>query len=91
MERRHTALLAGLVLLVVHGCGREPAVTGLREIELAVLEDKIRGGWAGQMIGVSFGAPTEFQYLGRIIPEENLPQWRPEMVRGALEDRKSVV
>ncbi len=56
-----------------------------REIELAVLEDKIRGGWAGQMVGVSFGAPTEFQYLGRIIPQQDLPEWRPEMVRGALD------
>ena len=31
--------------------------------QLSVLEDKIRGGWAGQMIGVSFGEPTEFRYL----------------------------
>jgi hypothetical protein len=51
---------------------------------LSVLEDKIRGGWAGQMIGVSFGAPTEFQYMGQIIPEEDLPQWRPEMVAETL-------
>ncbi|MFN8581644.1 MAG: ADP-ribosylglycohydrolase family protein [Gemmatimonadaceae bacterium] len=49
------------------------------------LEDKIRGGWAGQMIGVSFGAPTEFQYLGRIIPEDSLPTWQPDMVKDALD------
>jgi hypothetical protein len=49
------------------------------------LEDKIRGGWAGQMIGVSFGAPTEFRYLGTIVPEEDLPKWRPEMVKDALD------
>jgi hypothetical protein len=51
---------------------------------LSVLEDKIRGGWAGQMIGVSFGEPTEFRYLGEIIPEEDLPEWRPEMVASTL-------
>ena len=31
---------------------------GGRRLSRAVLEDKIRGGWAGQMIGVSYGAPT---------------------------------
>jgi hypothetical protein len=54
-------------------------------IPVSRLEDKIRGGWAGQMIGVSFGAPTEFRYLGTIVPEEDLPKWRPEMVRNALD------
>ncbi len=60
------------------------AATSMAEIDLVVLEDKIRGGWAGQMIGVSYGAPTEFRHLGRIIPEEDLPEWQPEMVRGAI-------
>ena len=26
------------------------------------LLDKIKGGWAGQTIGVVFGAPTEFKF-----------------------------
>jgi hypothetical protein len=56
-----------------------------RSIELSDLEDKIRGGWAGQMIGVSYGFPTEFRYLGQIIPEEELPEWSPEMVKGTLD------
>lgn len=53
-------------------------------ISLEVLEDKIRGGWAGQMIGVSFGAPTEFRYLARTIPENELPVWTSDLVAGAL-------
>jgi len=52
---------------------------------LATLEDKIRGGWAGQIIGVSFGAPTEFHYLGEIAPEDALPTWHPEMVENAID------
>lgn len=55
-----------------------------REITVSGLRDKIAGGWAGQMIGVSFGAPTEFRALGRII-EEELPAWKPERVRNALD------
>ncbi len=31
-----------------------------------VLRDKIRGAWAGQMIGVTYGAATEFKSRGRI-------------------------
>lgn len=37
------------------------------------------------MIGVSFGAPTEFRFLGQIVPEAALPVWRPDMVRNALD------
>src|SRR3990172_3123419 len=55
---------------------------GVRKISLQTLEDKIRGGWAGQMIGVSFGAPTEFRSNGKII-HGNLP-WTPVRVSNAL-------
>ena len=37
-----------------------------RTITKAALEDRIRGGWAGKMIGVSYGAPTEFRSNGPI-------------------------
>jgi hypothetical protein len=39
---------------------------GSRELSRAVLLDKIRGAWAGQMIGVSYGAATEFRYNARL-------------------------
>jgi hypothetical protein len=39
----------------------------VRTISRKVFEDKVRGGWAGQMIGVSFGASTEFKSNGKII------------------------
>jgi len=78
--------IAGLVFIVVLAPAGCEQAQGTYETEpLSVLEDKIRGGWAGQMIGVSFGAPTEFRYLGEIIPEEELPTWRPEMVAGTLD------
>jgi hypothetical protein len=54
-----------------------------RRLSRAALEDKVRGGWAGQMIGVSFGAPTEFKSNGRIIEGEIA--WRPEQVRNAID------
>jgi hypothetical protein len=54
-----------------------------RRISLADLRDKIEGGWAGQMIGVSFGAPTEFRYRGKII-EDGLPKWTADRVSNAI-------
>lgn len=30
-----------------------------------VLQDKIRGAWAGQVIGCTYGGPTEFKYSDR--------------------------
>jgi ADP-ribosylglycohydrolase len=55
-----------------------------RRIPLAELRDRIAGGWAGQMIGVSFGAPTEFRSLAKII-EGPLPEWKPGNVAGAID------
>lgn len=40
-----------------------------------VLMDKIKGGWAGQTIGVTYGGPTEFRYLKRIIPDSISIHW----------------
>jgi len=56
-----------------------------RTIGRAELRDKIEGGWAGQMIGVSYGAPTEFRFRGQIIPPERLPAWKPEMISNSLD------
>ncbi|UCG86566.1 MAG: ADP-ribosylglycohydrolase family protein [Gemmatimonadota bacterium] len=78
-------LPAGLALLIVLGTA-SCAGNGDEEktMSLSRLEDKIRGGWAGQMIGVSFGEPTEFRYLGELVPEEALPEWRPERIVSTL-------
>ena len=55
----------------------------IRHITRTSLEDKIRGGWAGKMIGVSYGAPTEFQFKGKI--NDTQISWSPERVSNAIE------
>ena len=45
----------------------------------------MKGGWIGQMVGVSWGFPTEFKFNGKIIPAEKVPQWKPEMVNDAFD------
>ena len=39
------------------------------------LLDKIKGGWAGQTIGVVFGAPTEFKFTGTYIQDYQPIPW----------------
>jgi len=75
------AVIAVFVAVSLPAVGQSPAK---RTISLADLRDKIEGGWAGQMIGVSYGAPTEFRYREQIIPEDRLPVWTPDKVANAL-------
>lgn len=53
-----------------------------RTIAPDVLKDRIAGGWAGKMIGVTYGAPTEFRAQGRIY--EDPINWKPSDIRGSL-------
>lgn len=39
------------------------------------LYDKIKGGWAGQVIGVTFGGPYEFHYNGTFIQDYQPLLW----------------
>ena len=67
-------------LLVLTAC-KEPDNI-YRELTPAVLKDKIAGGWAGKMIGVTYGAPTEFAAKGKIY--EDTIRWTPADIRGSL-------
>lgn len=55
---------------------------GFRTIKPEVLKDKIAGGWAGKMIGVTYGAPTEFRAQGKIFSDSI--KWKPEDIRGSM-------
>ncbi|MGA2630591.1 MAG: hypothetical protein ABSG54_10285 [Terriglobia bacterium] len=56
---------------------------GRPTLPLTELEDIVRGGWAGKMIGVTYGAPTEFRFLGQINEEPR--NWKSEELKGALD------
>ena len=55
-----------------------------RKISVDEYRDKMKGGWIGQIAGVCWGAPTEFRYLNRIIPENEVPKWTPDMINNAF-------
>jgi hypothetical protein len=89
MSLRPVAAALSVLALIAWGPARvvtaQPQGTlSFRTISKAELDDRVRGGWAGQMIGVSFGAPTEFKSNGRII-EGDLPAWKPANVENAID------
>ena len=65
-------------------CAR-PSETEELSISQDDLRDRIEGGWAGQVVGVAYGYPTEFVYNQRLVPEEDMPEWTPDMVANALD------
>jgi hypothetical protein len=75
---RRTALL----LLILCACAATSPAAEKRLIGKDVLLDKIRGGWAGQMFGVVYGAPTEFRARGVTYDQERVGT--PAELKGAL-------
>ena len=61
-----------------------PADGGFRRLSLKEYRDKMKGGWIGQIVGVSWGAPTEFRWKDQIIPEADMPKWAPKMINDAF-------
>ncbi len=53
------------------------------DLPASVFLDKCKGAWAGQMIGVCYGAPYEFRSNGKPITDDLQP-WSPERIAGAI-------
>ncbi len=68
------ARLLPLVLLVF-GFAVPAFAQSTVELTREELLDKIKGGWAAQTIGVTFGGPTEFRYNGTMIQDYVTIPW----------------
>jgi hypothetical protein len=51
-----------------------------QRISVEDFRDKMKGAWVGQMAGVGWGLPTEFDYTDIIIPAEEVPEWNDAMI-----------
>lgn len=79
---RVCAALAPVIWALVFGIGCNGNRTQYEQISRDELRDKIAGGWAGKIIGVAYGGPTEFRFNG-VINEETIT-WDPTSVRDAI-------
>ncbi|HTF21084.1 MAG TPA: ADP-ribosylglycohydrolase family protein [Chryseolinea sp.] len=50
----------------------------------AVLRDKIKGAWAAQTIGVTFGGPIEFQYNSTMVQDNQIIDWTDSTLANAF-------
>lgn len=73
-----STFITGLIVIV--SC--KNSSEGFRTIKPEVLKDKIAGGWAGKMIGVTYGAPTEFRAQSRVFTDSI--KWKPSDIRGSM-------
>jgi len=51
-----------------------------RKIPVDEYVRKMKAAWIGQMIGVGWGAPTEFQFIAKTIPDDKVPEFNSDMV-----------
>lgn len=63
------------------------AVNGAKTVTISKqdLMDKIKGGWAAQTIGCTYGGPTEFRFQGRVIPDDVEIEWNEHIVKTTFE------
>ncbi|MBI2421511.1 MAG: ADP-ribosylglycohydrolase family protein [Candidatus Hydrogenedentes bacterium] len=67
-------------------CGAAAAQENVLRLPVDEYLSRMKAGWIGQMAGVGFGAPTEFQFNGRVVPESDLPVWKPGFVNQFWQD-----
>jgi hypothetical protein len=69
-----------VVLIAFSACKTDK--TDILTISPKIVKDKIAGGWAGKMIGVTYGAPTEFRAQGKTFDDSI--KWTPKDIRGSM-------
>ncbi|HCK99431.1 MAG TPA: hypothetical protein DHW42_04915 [Candidatus Marinimicrobia bacterium] len=102
MKKNTLISIFSLICIVLTGCNKDKNqstpdssfnYSKIIAISTDVLRDKIRGGWAGQVIGCTYGGPTEFKFCGTMIQDytpipwdENRMQWYFDNVPGLYDD-----
>jgi hypothetical protein len=80
MKKAYLLISLSTMIFLCFSC--KNASDEFRTIKPEVLKDKIAGGWAGKMIGVTYGAPTEFRAQSRI--NEDSIKWKPSDIKGSI-------
>jgi hypothetical protein len=80
MKKAIQVIFISTLMLMIISC--KNSSEEYRTIKAEVLRDKIAGGWAGKMIGVTYGAPTEFRAQGKIYTDSI--KWKPSDIKGSM-------
>ena len=80
MKKATLIISISTIMIIMASCNN--SANEYRNISPDVLKDKIAGGWAGKMVGVTYGAPTEFRSKGKI--NEDSIKWKPSDIKGSM-------
>jgi hypothetical protein len=80
MKTNLTVSIITIAMLALISCNNHSSE--FKTIKEDILKDKIAGGWAGKMIGVTYGAPTEFRALAKTYADSI--KWKPSDAKGSM-------
>jgi len=80
MDRIFLPCLFSVLIITAASC--KSPTDEYKSITPEMLRDKIAGGWAGKMTGVTYGAPTEFRAQGKMYTDPIT--WKPADIRGSM-------
>ncbi len=80
---RFLLLVFAIVIFAMSGGSAAKTV----RIPLDDLQDKIKGAWAAQVIGCTFGALTEFKYNGSIMSDYHPIKWYDGFLKDTYDNR----
>ena len=84
-----------VILVIFSGCSRNSNLSDSAEnnressvvIAREELRDRIKGAWAAQTIGVTFGAPIEFQYNSTMVQDNQRISWNDSSLVTQFRDK----
>lgn len=81
-------LAVGIIVSAYSKTNEKKALVDVNKltIEKDSLLDKIKGGWAGQTIGVTFGGPYEFKFRGTFIGDYQPLVWQDDFLKQYMLD-----
>lgn len=75
-------IVAIFLVLITQSQARD----GERRISVEEYVSRMKAGWIGQMVGVGWGAPTEFKSCSAILDTHRVPEWNPDKVNQFRQD-----
>ncbi len=79
-------LIATFITFILLNTDAQNQQTNAVTITATALQDKIKGGWAGQTIGVTFGGPVEFRFQGTMINDYQPINWYDGYIKKTMEE-----